>query len=91
MFTVPSDNDLKRLTNTALYAYRALHYKVLLAVVVRPGNEYVAYIFPVEGKSHDQEVSTWETDGVKVEESLAKAAMGGACEHLEKLGFRWRR
>lgn len=90
MFTVPTDTNLKHLRTTQVYAYRALHLKVLLAVVVRPGNQYVAYIFPVEGKSHDKEVAGWETDGMKVEESVAKAVMGGVCEHLESLGFYWR-
>lgn len=90
MFNVPSDNDLRNLGETQPYTYTALHYQVLMVLVVRVGHEFCGYIVPVPGKSHDNEVGLWATDGVKTTEAITKAALGGACEHLESLGYRWR-
>jgi hypothetical protein len=55
---------------------KALHRQVLVVAKTRIEGAWNAYIFPVEGKSHEAEWPAWETEGVKLQEDTARTLFG---------------
>lgn len=57
-----------------LFIVKTIHSKVLLVAKTRVEGMWACYCTPVPGLIHDMEWSLWETEGTKVEESIARAA-----------------
>jgi hypothetical protein len=50
----------------------ALHQQIIVVGKTRIEGKWNAYIFPVPGHNHEQEMSLWETEGAKLSEDLAR-------------------
>lgn len=53
--------------------YLPLHSRVLFVAKTRIEGEWACYCTPVPGMSHEEEKHLWQFDGVKVQESIARA------------------
>ena len=49
----------------------ALHRQVLAVARTRVEGTWACYVFPVEGKNHDDEVADWKTEGCKQRSGMA--------------------
>ena len=56
--------------------HTAIHSKVLLVARTRIEGAWSCYCVPVPGRSHEAEVSLWQTEGVKIRKELARAVFG---------------
>ena len=80
--------------------YRAIHRQVLLVYVANiatnvpeggwPG-DWKAYVVPVPGKNHDEEVALWRTEGTQLVEREARAMWPRMADHFDSLGLKWRK
>ena len=72
-FEFPETSEEAKLwSDSQVTEYRALHRKVLCHAHTRIEGAWCAYIFPVKGKSHQEEWRGWREDGVKLPEEIAK-------------------
>lgn len=72
--------------------YRAIHRKVLVVYTEHDfgdGGLWAAYVVPVEGRSHAEEVHSWDTEGVKLSEGEARALYGAVTEDFDNRGLSW--
>ena len=54
-------------------AHRALHRNILVVARLRYEGRWKAYIFPVPGQCHADEIYLWETEGNQLTEEEASA------------------
>jgi hypothetical protein len=78
--------------------YRAIHRQVLIVYVANippPGagwaGDWKAYVTPVPGKNHDQEVGLWESRGTQLSEREARAMWPAIAADYDSIGLEWRK
>ena len=70
--------------------YRAIHRRVLVAVVVNDlALRYRAYVYPVPGEDHAAEAGLWRTEGCRLDKREAEGLWGGLIEELDGLKYSW--
>ncbi len=52
--------------------------------------DWAAYVVPVPGMNHEDEVHLWRAEGCKLNEGEARALFGGLTEEFDKRGLRYR-